>query len=155
MVLIEKVQVPAEGKGKAEEPGTITTTIQDEDLEHIADLFDRMQANIDKLPDSDTKTALQGGTRIINRNFTTISQKLATSEQKKLQMEIEKEKNRANILSQYLKKELVATVVGALLLLIIVVTYAIGMLIGTSYPEILNSAFLLLLGFFFGASKST
>lgn len=151
-------------KDKAEKPGTIAsaagdedleTTTGDEDLEHIIDLFERMEDNIEELPDSDTKNALKSGYKIINRNFGKISRKLETTEQEKLRMKIQKNESTANILCQYLKKDLVATVIGAVLLLIIVLAYSIGMLIKVEYPVILSDAFLLILGFFFGASKST
>jgi hypothetical protein len=52
----------------------------------------------------------------------------------------------------FLERESVATVVGALLLIIIPLTQIVIMLLGRQVPDILSNSFLVLLGYFFGQS---
>ena len=66
----------------------------------------------------------------------------------------------ANILSQFLQKEFVATIVGASMLILLILINAVAMYKGfptSDASKVLENAFLLILGYFFGqtASKST
>jgi hypothetical protein len=137
-------------------------------IENIDLILQKMQNVIDKLPDDETRDDLRNCYKDIGKNCDIISKKLATSELKKLELQsciekdrtnmyMEQSRNRANILSQYLQKDLVATTVGAILLIILVMAYAMAMFLDVESPDILNNAFLLILGYFFGqaASKST
>jgi hypothetical protein len=138
---------------------------EEERIDNIESMLENMQSVIDKIPDEEMRTALRTCYKDIGRNCDLISKKLATSELKKLELEsarerdrnkmlMEKSRNTANILSQFLQKDLVATIVGAALLIMLVTG---SMFTGVLSSGIIDNAFLLILGYFFGqtAGKST
>jgi hypothetical protein len=57
---------------------------------------------------------------------------------------------RSKVWQTILERESVATIVGALLLIVIVLLQAVILIFGVEMPEMLNNAFLVILGYFFG-----
>jgi Skp family chaperone for outer membrane proteins len=63
---------------------------------------------------------------------------------------VERLERRTKVWLSMIERESVATIVGALLLLIIVFLQAVILIFGVEMPEMLNNAFLVILGYFFG-----
>ncbi len=57
-----------------------------------------------------------------------------------------------SLLKTFLERESAATIIGIILLIIIVLAHVVSLAFTLSIPEILNSAFLIILGYFFGKS---
>jgi Fe2+ transport system protein B len=138
---------------------------EEEVIENINRLLEQTQEVIDKIPDEEIRDHLRKNNRDIERNCNIVSKKLATSEQKemeyqqqiegiRLSMEIERSRNTANLLNKLLEKEVVATLIGAVLLLMLIIIFAKAMISGIPTSDILNNAFLLILGYFFGQTTS-
>ena len=61
---------------------------------------------------------------------------------------------RSKVLRSFLERESAATIIGAILLIVITLAHIASLAFGLSIPETLNSAFLLILGYFFGQSSN-
>lgn len=72
--------------------------------------------------------------------------------EKRLQIEIRERK--WAIYRSFLERESVASLIGALLLVALATVLIIGMFTHTTTPEIITSAFLLILGYFFGQTTA-
>jgi len=70
------------------------------------------------------------------------------------QADREKREQDRDIRQSYLKKELVASLVGAVLLLTMGGALVIAMFVGTAASDVITNSFLLILGYFFGQSLS-
>jgi ABC-type Fe3+-siderophore transport system permease subunit len=66
------------------------------------------------------------------------------------QVQTEHFERRSKVWQTFLERESVATIVGALLLIVIVLLQAVILIFGVEMPEMLNNAFLVILGYFFG-----
>jgi hypothetical protein len=75
-------------------------------------------------------------------------------EAKRFDIEIKRFKERSRVYRSFLERESVATIIGALLLLILGATHIIAMFTGTATSDILNNSFLIILGYFFGQTVS-
>ena len=77
-----------------------------------------------------------------------------SSEQQKARLSMEMAERKAEIWHKFLEKESVATLVGATILLLLTVIMVIAMFNELKTTEILNNAFMIILGFFFGQAAS-
>jgi uncharacterized membrane protein YoaK (UPF0700 family) len=57
---------------------------------------------------------------------------------------------RYRIIKSFLARESVATIIGAILLFCLTIVLIVAAFMHTALPEIINNAFLLILGYFFG-----
>jgi hypothetical protein len=64
--------------------------------------------------------------------------------------EVAVQERRSRMRRSWFERESIASIIGALLLLLLGITLIIAMFTGTTAPEIVTSAFLLILGYFFG-----
>jgi len=69
-------------------------------------------------------------------------------------MEQEIAERTAKTWQSYFRRELMATIVGSLLLLILAIAQLIAMFKNIQTTEIINNAFLIILGYFFGQTVS-
>lgn len=76
------------------------------------------------------------------------------SQEQIARLEMEMKERKARIWKTYLERESVATIVGSFLLIIITVCLLIAMFTKVQSTDILNNAFLLILGYFFGQTVS-
>jgi uncharacterized membrane protein len=76
------------------------------------------------------------------------------SQEQLARLEMEMKERRARIWQTFLEKESVATMIGSLLLIILTVCLVIAMFTKIQSTDILNNAFLLILGYFFGQTVS-
>ncbi|MEV6527461.1 hypothetical protein AB0M43_36605 [Longispora sp. NPDC051575] len=72
----------------------------------------------------------------------------AAEAQARIKIEIQERKSR--IYRQFLERESVATIIGAVLLLALATVLVVAMFIRLPVPELISSSFLLILGYFFG-----
>lgn len=82
------------------------------------------------------------------------SAQLEESEAEKLRLSVELWERRSKVLLSFLERESAATIIGAVLLIIIAIGHLIALGFDFIIPETLDSAFLLILGYFFGQSTS-
>lgn len=93
---------------------------------------------------------------------TQIEQQLNAAEKRaKLEIELEQArtelktrqgKARAQSFQSYLKRDTIATLIGAILLVVLTLVLILAAFTGHQMPEILNNSFLIILGYFFGQS---
>ncbi|WP_212829917.1 hypothetical protein [Catellatospora sp. TT07R-123] len=69
-------------------------------------------------------------------------------------LKIEIQERRSRIYRSFLHRESVATIVGALLLISLTIALVVAMFTGLEVSQIVSSAFLIILGYFFGQSTS-
>lgn len=77
-------------------------------------------------------------------------EKQAEIELAKTEKNAEINERRYRIIKSFLERESVATIIGALLLFILTIVLVVAAFRHTALPEIINNAFLLILGYFFG-----
>lgn len=65
-------------------------------------------------------------------------------------LKLELLERRSAVWRSFLERESAATIIGAVLLVILAISLIAAMFVGTPVPEIVSSAFLLVLGYFFG-----
>lgn len=82
------------------------------------------------------------------------SDQLEQSEADKLKLSMELWERRSKMLLPFLERESAATIIGAILLLIIALAHLIALGFNLVVSQTLDSAFLLILGYFFGQSTS-
>lgn len=146
-------------------PITKSEITEEMGIEIIDSILEQMQKTIDEIPDEKIREALRSRNREIVRNCDIISRKLATSEQKKMEyqqqiegvrlsMKVEHSRSIVNFANQLIQKEVVATLIGAFLLVMLIIIFGRAMTSGIPTTDILNNAFLLILGYFFGQTTS-
>jgi hypothetical protein len=81
-------------------------------------------------------------------------QEQLNSQEKMRRLEQEIAERKAKTWQSYFRRELMATIVGSLLLLILAITQLIAMFKNIQTTEIVNNAFLIILGYFFGQTVS-
>ena len=74
--------------------------------------------------------------------------------ERSVRLQLEVAERKAAIRRSWLERESVASMIGAFLLLALGVALIVAMFIGTTPPEIVTSAFLLILGYFFGQTTN-
>jgi len=62
---------------------------------------------------------------------------------------------RSRVWQTFLERQSVATIVGAILLIAILLFISVASAIGASIPELMSNAFLVILGYFFGQAGAT
>jgi hypothetical protein len=82
------------------------------------------------------------------------AQKKAQLDQQAELARIEVFERRSRVWQGFLERQSVATIVGAILLIAIFVFIAASSAFGTTVPELINNAFLVILGYFFGQASS-
>ena len=88
--------------------------------------------------------------RLSGQNELTRIETLAKIELNKTEKNAEVKERRYRILKSFLERESVATIIGAILLFSLTIVLIVVAFRHTSLPEIINNAFLLILGYFFG-----
>lgn len=73
-----------------------------------------------------------------------------TAEERVLKMQLALSENKKEYLKMFLEKQSMATIVGAILLILITLSLIIGVLFQGQPTDMLNNALLVLLGYFFG-----
>lgn len=68
--------------------------------------------------------------------------------------ELERLERRSAVWRAFLERESVATVLGAILLLALVITLIVAMFTKTTVPDLVSNAFLIILGYFFGQASA-
>ncbi len=81
-------------------------------------------------------------------------QEQLNSQEKLRRLEQEISERKAKTWQSYFRRELIATIVGSVLLLILAITQLIAMFRSIETTEIVNNAFLIILGYFFGQTVS-
>ncbi len=69
-----------------------------------------------------------------------------------IDLELKLARGKAEIRQSWLYRENIASIVGAILLLIFAATLVVAMFVGTTATDVVTNAFLLILGYFFGQS---
>jgi hypothetical protein len=119
---------------------------------------------VEKVSDDEVRKALQQEIQDLKAQAQSLNAqeeqtKAAAAEEQSRQqaafeIEIRRFKERSRVYRSFLERESVATIVGALLLLILGATHIIAMFTGTATSDILNNSFLIILGYFFGQTVS-
>ncbi|MEP7134272.1 MAG: hypothetical protein ABI904_05015 [Chloroflexota bacterium] len=131
---------------------------RDEKIENLQDL-------IKGLPDKKVRTKLESELHSLETEANKLREQTDEVDETRAQEEIRAAtelaiqqqvlfEKRTKFWRSFLEKESVATIIGALLLLIIAMTQIVAMFIKQPSTEIINNAFLLILGYFFGQSSS-
>lgn len=82
---------------------------------------------------------------------TELSRQRATTDELEA-IKLERFERRARVWQAFLERESVATIVGAVILVVLTGTLVVAMFLGTAPADVLSNAFLLILGYFFGQS---
>jgi len=127
--------------------------------------IDNLRSLIDSVPD----TGLQAKLRAEIADLESSSRKLqeqaeeieaarrnlkASTDIEIARLKAEVFERRSKVWRSFLERESVATLVGALLLLVIGAAVLVSMFLGTKTPDLISNTFLLVLGYFFGQSTS-
>ena len=128
----------------------------EEKIESIRDL-------IDKVSDETIRGRLQEEVNELQQESRKIEEQAEQLEQVRLQEQIKREnelakieifERRSRVWLTLIERESVATIIGGVLLILLVLAQLIAMFTGTESPEIVSNAFLIILGYFFGQSVS-
>jgi hypothetical protein len=116
------------------------------------------EAVADKVVDADARDALiksveSAFSEVMERNKI-LEKQVGTAAEKRQQMILETElkERRAKIYRAWTAREVVASIAGVVLLVGLGIALVVAMFIGTPVAEVVSSAFLLILGYFFGQS---
>jgi hypothetical protein len=82
------------------------------------------------------------------------SEQIEKTETEKLKLSVELWERRSKVFLSFLERESAATIIGAILLILIAFAHIVAIGFKITIPETLNSAFLLILGYFFGQSTN-
>lgn len=82
------------------------------------------------------------------------SEQLEKSDSEKIKLSMELWEKRSKVIRSFLERESAATIIGAILLIIIALAHVASLVFKLPIPETLDSAFLLILGYFFGQSTN-
>jgi hypothetical protein len=88
----------------------------------------------------------------LDREQAELESKRAEARIREMRLQIQIRERRAAIYRSFLERESVASVVGAILLVVLGVTLIIGMFVHVTASDVISNAFLLILGYFFGTS---
>jgi hypothetical protein len=77
---------------------------------------------------------------------------LAETQARNLKLEVDLQERRTAIRQSWLARESIASIVGAILLLLLAGTLIVAMFTGTTVVDVIANSFLLILGYFFGQS---
>lgn len=127
----------------------------------IEDLKDLIKS----VPEDDVRIKLEKQLEDIKNENARLSQQSKEVEQARMQeqlnaqeklrrLEQEISERKARTWQSFLRRELIATVVGSLLLLVLAIAQLIAMFYKVQTTEIVNNAFLIILGYFFGQTIS-
>lgn len=122
--------------------------------EQISEIRDAVEA---KVEDEQVRQELSDLVSEIQRRQEELDAKLESEEAEATRemRKIEIQERRWQLRKSILEREPAAVVIGGLLLIVIAVALLIAMFTHTAVPEIVSSAFLLILGFFFGQSTGS
>lgn len=76
----------------------------------------------------------------------------ARAKEREMQLRIKMSESKAAIYRSFLERESIASIVGAILLVILGVTLIVGMFVHVAASDVISNAFLLILGYFFGTA---
>lgn len=135
-------------------------------LERIRELkgeqnVESLRGIVEEMHESEVRVKLEKGIEELKNQSETLMRQTQEVEQARLQeerishekiarLEMEMKERRARIWQAFLEKESVATIIGSFLLIVLTICMIIAMFTSVQSTEILNNAFLLILGYFFG-----
>jgi predicted exporter len=130
----------------------LKTNAQVEELSRIAE----------DIPDSSTKHAMEAALAKLQKHSAELSERLEevgrvrddVTEQATI-AEMDRYERKAKVWRSFLERESVASIMGAILLLGLTVTMIVAAFVGRVTPELLNNAFLIVIGYFFGQSTAS
>jgi len=136
----------------------IRTLSTNEKIESIQDLIDQVGDENLKVKLNQEVTDLRNEAQRLREQSKEVDQEQA-QEAIKTQIDFERLKielfeRRTKVWFSLLERESAATIIGGILLLIIILAHVIAIFSKFSIPEILNNAFLIILGYFFGQSTN-
>jgi hypothetical protein len=131
---------------------------RDEKIEGLRDLINRVS-------DEAIRTKLEGELSSLETESRKLREQAKEVEQTQAQERLKAEadlarlqqelfEKRSKVWRSFLERESVATVVGSLLLVILTVSQLVAMFLKVPSTDIVNSGFLLILGYFFGQTIS-
>jgi hypothetical protein len=88
----------------------------------------------------------------LDREQALLQKASAEAREKELWQQIKILERKAAVYQSFLERESVASVVGAILLLILGIAVIVAMFVHVSAPDVVSNAFLLILGYFFGTA---
>ena len=108
---------------------------------------------ISEIPNNTLKEKIEAVYKLREEQIKVDEKKEQFSEkEKEIRLEMEISERKAKLLLSFFEKESVATIIGAVLLIIMVIAQLVAMFTGIKSTDILNNSFLLILGYFFGQS---
>jgi hypothetical protein len=119
--------------------GLIETVADEEIKKKLEEEVNELQAQSQRLTEESEEAQLQ-------------AQSKRAAEVKLI--EVEALERRWKVRQEFLARESVATIIGALLLVILTITQVVAMFSNTTATEIVNNSFLIILGYFFGQTVS-
>jgi len=136
----------------------IRTLSTNKKIESIQDLINQVGEENLKVKLNQEVTDLKSEAQRLREQSKDVDQK-QSQEAIKTQIELERLKieqfeRRTKVWFSLLERESAATIIGGILLLIIIVAQVTAIFLKFSIPEILNNAFLIILGYFFGQSTN-
>ncbi|MEG3439505.1 hypothetical protein V0288_20425 [Pannus brasiliensis CCIBt3594] len=136
----------------------IRTLSANEKIESIQDLINKVDDEELKVKLNQEVVDLRSEAQRLREQSKEVDQE-QTQEAIKTQTELERLKielfeRRTKVWFSLLERESAATIIGGILLLIILVAHVTAIFSKFSMPEILNNAFLIILGYFFGQSTN-
>jgi hypothetical protein len=136
----------------------VRTLSTNEKIESIKDLINQVGDENLKVKLNQEVTDLRSEAQRLREQSKKVDQE-QSQEAIKTQVELERLKiewfeRRSKVWFSLLERESAATIIGGILLLIIIVAHITAIFSKFSIPEILNNAFLIILGYFFGQSTN-
>jgi uncharacterized membrane protein len=128
--------------------------------------IDSLRGLIEALPNDGLKTKLHSELEGLAENSLKLKQQSeeieraqneirSTSEMELARLRVEVFERRSKIWRSFLERESIATIVGAILLLVMGTAILVSMFTKVTISEIVSSTFLLILGYFFGQTSRT
>jgi len=136
----------------------IRTLSTNQKIDSIKDLINQVDDENLKVKLNKEVSDLKNEAQRLREQANNVDQK-QTQEAVKTQVELERLKTelferRSKVWFSLLERESAATIIGGILLLIILIAHIFAIFCKFSIPEILNNAFLIILGYFFGQSTN-
>jgi hypothetical protein len=103
---------------------------------------------------NDKYTLIQQEERSTQAEIAATEAAKAKAQHAAMRLEVELSERRSAIRRKWIERESIASIVGALLLLALATALIVAMFIGKAATEVVTSAFLLILGYFFGTSTA-
>lgn len=136
----------------------VRTLSANEKIESIQDLINQVNDEDVKVKLNREVADLRDETQRLKEQSKEVEQEQnqeATKTQTELELlKIELFERRSKVWFSLLERESAATIIGGILLIIIIVAHITAIFSRLSIPEILNNAFLIILGYFFGQSTN-